>query len=171
MSTRIHIQDFRDRLRVQVRQDLPPWERLLAAGCAAAFAGVASASVLTGWRWMILCPVVAGITYAAVKSTGAELQVTKFEFVSKGNLGRRGKTPRTVFTADVRGLEFGTESLSTRQGLCALTDQKEICLLPFVEWEQAQEIIRAIEKKFPGLAEGWRGSSPKSGHLTFGLMK
>jgi len=40
-------------------------------------------------------------------------------------------------------------------GLYAITVRKEYCLLPFVNYAQTQEIISAIETRFPGLAEMW----------------
>jgi hypothetical protein len=163
MATHIHIQELGDGLRIQAHHDLPHWERLLVTGFIGMFAGVVGASLLDGWWWTILSVVAAGIAYRTASSTSAELQVTKLEFVSKGYFGRRDNTPRTVCTGDVRMLEFRAESrlLNTvRHGLYALTGRKEICLLPFLEWEQAEEIIRAIENKFPGLAEAWRANSP-----------
>jgi hypothetical protein len=110
-----------------------------------------------------LSAIAAAVTYAAVKNTSAELQVTNVEFISKGNLGRRVQTPRTVCTGDVRRLEFREDSspLTSRLGgLYALTNRRELCLLPFLDCEQTQHVIHAIEKKFPGLAEGWRSEKP-----------
>jgi hypothetical protein len=66
-------------------------------------------------------------------------------------------------TGDVRRLEFradGSPLNHKLDGLYALTDRREVCLLPFVDWEQTEKVIRAIEKKFPGLAEGWRSEKP-----------
>ena len=163
MATRFHIQELANSLRVQARQDLPRWERLLAAGIVATVVGMASANFLGGWWWTILSVIAAAATYRAVKNTSAELHVTKVEFTSKGNLGRRVQTPRIVCTGDVRRIEFREDNspLTSRLGgLYAVTDRKELCLLPFLDWEQTKQVIQAIEKKFPGLAEGWRSDSP-----------
>ena len=159
MATRFHIQELAGGLRVQAQQDLPHWERLLAAGIAATVAGMASEKFLGGWWWPILSAIAATAIYLAVRSTSAELQVTNVEFTTTGDLGRRVQTPRVVCTGDVRRLEFRGEGNllnSKLDGLYALTDRKEVCLLPFIDWEQTEEVIRAIGKKFPGLAESWR---------------
>jgi hypothetical protein len=163
MATHFHIQELPNGLRVQARRDLPPWERLLAACIGAMVIGIPSASFLGGWWWTMLSAIAAAVTYGAVRITSAELQVTNLEFISKGDLGRRVQTPRTVCTGDVRGIEYreGSIPLTTRLGgLYALTNRKELCLLPFLDWEQTEQVIRTIEKKFPGLAEGWRSEKP-----------
>jgi hypothetical protein len=162
MATHLQIQELANSLRIRARQNLPHWERLLVAGVAAAVVGMASSNLLGGWWWTILSVLAAAVTYSAVRSTSAVLQVTNVEFISNGNLGRRVQTPRTVCTGDVRRLEFqgkGSPLNPRPDGLYALTDRKELCLLPFLDWEQTHRVIHAIEIKFSGLAEGWRAIS------------
>ena len=168
MASHLHIQELANSLRVQARQDLPRWERLLAAGIVATVVGMASANFLGGWWWTIFSPIAAVGAFQAIRSKKADLQITKVEFTTTGDLGRRVQTPRIVCAGDVRRLEFrgeGSPLTSKPDGLYALTDRKELCLLPFLDWEQAEQVIRAIENKFPGLAEGWRSGQPISEHV------
>jgi hypothetical protein len=163
MATHFQIQELASGLRVQARQDLPRWERLLVAGIVAGVVGIPSASFVGGWWWALLSAIAAAATYGSVKNTSAELQVTNVEFISKGNLGRRIQTPRIVCTGDVRRIEFreGSSPLTSRlEGLYALTDRQELCLLPYLDWEQTEQVIQAIEKKFPGMSHGWRSERP-----------
>jgi hypothetical protein len=79
-----------------------------------------------------------------------------------------------VCIGDVRHLEFRGDSgplTSKLDGLYAVTERKELCLLPFLDWEQTEQVIHAIEKKFPGLAEGWRSGKAHSGHAALGSAK
>ncbi len=46
------------------------------------------------------------------------------------------------------------------------------CILPFVGHSDAMDVIRAIQKKFPGSAETWQVAAGVSEHfLTLGLDK
>jgi len=58
-------------------------------------------------------------------------------------------------------LEF-QEHESGGQGLYAVTLSGEPVLLPHIDSAQAREIIAAIEKTFPGLAESWRKSEARA---------
>ena len=174
MATHYHIQELSSGLRVRARQDLPRWERYLIAGIVSMVVGMASASFLGGWWWTLSSVIAALAAYGAVRDTSAELQVTNVEFITKGNLGRRVQTPRIVCTGDVRRLEFrgeGSPLSSKPDGLYALTDQKELCLLPFLDWEQTEQVIHAIENKFPGLAVGWHSGQALNGRAVLGNVK
>jgi hypothetical protein len=163
MATHFQIQELSSGLRVQARQDLPRWERFLLAGFVGIFAGFVSATWLGVWWWTILSILAALTAFGLSTGRSAELQVTNVEFVTKGDLGRRVQTPRIVCTGDVRRIEFRGEGSPINpklDGLYALTDRKELCLLPFLDWEQTNQVIHAIEGKFPGLAEGWHSEKP-----------
>jgi hypothetical protein len=60
--------------------------------------------------------------------------------------------------ADVRGLEFRDQSLlqGTNGGLYAITDGSSKLILPYLDWEQTQDVVAAIKKKLPGLSQNWR---------------
>jgi len=162
MVTDFQIRKLPNGLRVQVSQNLKLWERLLAAGLAAAVIGMAGLSFVKSWWWFVVPPITAVAVFVFVRAIKAELQVTNVEFISRGDLGRRVQTPRIVYAADVRGLEFSFGGVldHQRQGLYAIKDSgKRYLILPLVDFRQAQEVIGAIETKFPGLAEFWRGKS------------
>ena len=163
MATHHRVQELACGVRVQVHQDLERWQRLLVAGVAAIAAGFPAALYLGGWSWTILSIIVALSAFGIARGKSAELQVTNVEFITKGDLGRRVQTPRIVCTGDVRQIEFreGDGSFKSGSGgLYAVTAHSAICLLPMLDFSATAEVIRAIEKKFPGLAEGWRSGQP-----------
>jgi hypothetical protein len=157
MATHHRVQELASGLRVQVHQDLERWERLLVAAVAAVAAvavGFPAALYLGGWSWAILSIIGALTALGVARGKSAELQVTNVEFITKGDLGRRVRTPRIVCTGDVRQIEF------REGGLYAVTAHSTVCLLPLLDFNATAEVIRAIENKFPGLAEGWRSRQP-----------
>jgi hypothetical protein len=159
MATDFQIRKLPNGLRVKVRQNLQMWERLLAATIAAMIVGMTGVSLLKRWWWLLLSPITAIAVFVFGKTNKAELQVTNVEFISRGELGRRVQTPRIVYTADVRGLEFcgGGQFHHPPDGLYVVKDAgKRLLILPFLDFRQAQEVIGAIETRFPGLAQLWR---------------
>lgn len=115
---------------------------------------------------------VAAGAFATAKGSRADLEVTNVEFVTTGNIGRRGsRTTKVVCTGDVRGLEF-RDTTAQGSGLYALMARSPQCILPFVDYSEAMEVIRTIQKRFPGLAESWQVEPSLSEHfLTLGLGK
>ncbi len=171
MATHYHIQELTSGLRIQARQDMPIWERLLVAGLMGMFAGILSATFLGSWWWTILSIMAAAAIYGTVKGKSAELQVTNVEFTTKRDPGQRVRTPRIVCTGDVRQIEFREGFSPGSGGLYAVTAHSTICLLPLLDFSATAEVIRAIENKFPGLAAGWRlGQSPNE-HAAVGSAK
>jgi hypothetical protein len=121
----------------------------------AAFVGSASFTLL-GWWSIILSIAIVILLFAFINGTNAQLHATKLEFVTTGNIGHRGAFRRIVVcAADVQRLEF-RDGIGRRSGLYAVTARKGHCILPFLDYMQAMEVIRGIENKFPGLAEHWR---------------
>ena len=158
MASRYEIQELRNGLRIRASRDLAMWERLFITALAGVIAGFVGAGILGIW-WIAASPVVAAAVFIAVRARKAVLRVTNVEFITTGDLGRRAQTPRVVNTAEIRRLEFKGEGgafLQKLEGLYAMTDRRDLCVLPFLNWEQTQQVIHAIERKFPGLAEGWR---------------
>jgi hypothetical protein len=171
MARRFEITELRNSIRISVGGDLPMWARILASFIPAVAAISVGHALLGNWIWLVaFC--FAAIGFAAARGSHADLNVTNVEFVTRGNIGRRGSSAtQIVCTGDVRGLEF-RDTTGQRSGLYALTARSPKCILPFVGYSEAMEIIRAIQKKFPGLAEVWRVEPDGSEHLlTLGLGK
>jgi hypothetical protein len=155
MERRFEITELRNSIRISVAEDLPTWGRILLGLIAAAAAFSLCRALLGNWSWIVaFC--VAAIAFAVAKGSRADLNVTNVEFETRGNIGRRGtRTTQIVCTGDVQGLEF-RDSTGQRSGLYALTTRSSKCVLPFINYAEAMEVIRAIRKKFPGLAEIWQ---------------
>jgi CDP-diglyceride synthetase len=161
MATHYHMQQLANGLRVQAHQDWDRWQRLLVAAAAAIAIGFPAALYFGGWWWTILSIAAALLAFATAKGRDAELQITRVEFISKGDIGRRIRKC-VVCTGDVRRLEFheeGNPFSNTYGGLFAVTAHGKTCLLPMLDSQATVEVIRAIENKFPGLAEGWRSAT------------
>ena len=173
MATHHHVQELASGVRVQVHQDLERWQRVLVAGVAAIAVGCPAALYLGGWSWTILSIIAALTAFGIARGKSAELQVTNVEFITKGDLGRRVQTPRIVCTGDVRRLEFRAEStfIPGYGGLYAVTPHGTTLLLPMLDFNATAEVIRAIENKFPGLAEGWRSEQAIREHTKVGSAK
>ena len=153
--TQYRIEDLHGALRVRVHKSLELWERLLFSIGVPAFLAYVSSSFLAWWS-IVLAAGAAILLWATVTGMSAELYATKVEFVTTGNIDRRGgRGERIVCTADVQLLEF-RDPAGLRPGLYAVTTRKGHCILPFMDYLQTMEVIRAIENKFPGLAEHWR---------------
>jgi hypothetical protein len=147
------------------------WGRIFISAFFAVMALFITDSFIGNWSWVIALVVAMG-AFVSVRGSVAELRATNVEFVAKGNFGRRGsRITRIVCTGDVRRLEF-RDITGRHSGLYAVTARSAQCILPFVDYAETMEIIRAIEAKFPGLAEGWHSESPSSDHfLTLGFGK
>jgi hypothetical protein len=160
MAPYYHMKEVTTGLRVEVRQDWDRWQRLMMAGIAALAVGFPAAIYFGGWWWAILPCLIAGVVFKSARGKSAELQVTNVEFISRGDIGRRVRE-RIVCTGDVRRLEFRDQStfIPRYQGLYAVTARGTTLLLPMLDFNATVEVIRAIESKFPGLAEGWHSAS------------
>lgn len=157
MASHYKIQELRNGLSIQASRDLATWERLFITSLAGVIAGFVGARIFGIW-WIAASLVVAAAVFTTIRARKAVLRVINVEFITTGDLGRRAQTPRVVNTADIRRLEFKGEDVAFLQkleGLYALTDRRDLCVLPFLDWEQTQQVIHAIKRKFPGLAEGW----------------
>lgn len=158
MASRYEIQELRNGLRIRASRDLAMRERLFITALAGVITGFVGTKIFGIW-WIAASLVVAAGVFTTIRARKAVLRVTNVEFITTGDLGRRAQTPRVVNTADIRRLEFkgeGAAFLQKLEGLYALTDRRDLCVLPFLDWEQTQQVIHAIKGKFPGLAEGWR---------------
>ena len=155
MARHFEITELKSSIRILVAEDLPVWGRILIGFIAAAAAFSLSWAILGNWSW-IAAFCIAASAFAVAKGSRADLNVSNVEFVTRGIIGRRGnRTPQIVCTGDVQGLEF-RDSTGQRSGLYALTVRSPKCVLPFINYAEAMEVIRAIRKKFPGLAEIWQ---------------
>lgn len=165
------VEELHNALRIKVHKCLELWERLILSFGFAAFVGSVSFTFL-GWWSVVLGFATAISLFALLTGMNAQLYATKLEFVTTGNIGRRGgRGQRIVCTADVHRLEF-RDPASQNSGLYAVTAQKGYCILPFLDYLQTMEVIRAIENKFPGLAEYWRKSAASNrGSLLSGSLR
>jgi hypothetical protein len=138
MARRFEITDLRNSIRISVGG---VWARILASFIPAVGAISIGYALLGNWVWLVaFC--VAAIGFAAARGSHADLDVTNVEFVTRGNIGRRGgRATQIVCTGDVRGLEF-RDSTGQRGGLYALTARSSKCILPFVGYSEAMEVIR-----------------------------
>jgi hypothetical protein len=171
MARSFEIMELKNAIRVSVSQDLPVWARILIGFIAAVATFSLGRALLGNWIWIVaLC--VAVVALATARGSRADLNVTNVEFVTRGNIERRGSNAtRVVCSGDVRGLEF-RDSTGLRAGLYALTARSPQCILPFVDYSEAMQVIRAIQRRFPGLAETWQLEVGTSEHfLTLGLGK
>jgi hypothetical protein len=158
------VEELHNALRIKVHKSLPLWERLIFTFALAAFIGSISFKLFGWWSIVFVLFTVTSLV-ALVTGMNAQLYATKLEFVTTGNIGRRsGRGRFIVFTADVQRLEFRDPALQ-RSGLYAVTARKGHCILPFLNYPQTMEVIRAIENKFPGLAERWRDPASNRGAL------
>jgi len=171
VARHFEITERRNSIRISVREDLPAWARILIGLIAAVAAFSLGRGLLGNWIWMVaLC--IAAVSFATAKGSRADLNVTNVELVTRGNMGRRGgRATQIVCTGDVGGLEF-RDKTGQRSGLYALTVRRAKCVLPFVGYAEAMEVVRAIQTKYPGLAEIWRAETgPSEDAITPGLGK
>ena len=171
MARYFEITELRNAVGVSVGQDLPLWGRILIGFIPAILAVSVGHTLLGSWVWLVAA-CIAAIAFGVAKGSRADLTVTNVEFVTRGNIGRRGSiATHTVCTGDVRGLEF-RDPTGQRTGLYALTARSQHCVLPFVDYSESVRVIDAIQRKFRGLAESWKIESDNSENfLTLGLGK
>ncbi|HYL85097.1 MAG TPA: hypothetical protein VE263_12745 [Candidatus Angelobacter sp.] len=165
MATHYDVRELAWGLQVEVHQDLERWQRLLVAGFAGTWVGGMSAYFLGAWWWTIFSVIAALAAFGVKRGRSAELQVTNVEFISRG-LGRRVRK-RIVCMGDVRRLEFreGSTFMPGYGGLYAVTPNGTTLLLPMLDFDATAKVVRAIENKFPGLAEGWRSGQLFTEHV------
>jgi hypothetical protein len=157
------IQDSGDALRIFVRSEISLFLRVVCGGFAASIIWFVVGTHLPN-VWRSVLAIAAGLSVIVFfRVTTARLLATKFEFQldgaddrePEGGSSRRGVV--TILTAKIYRLEY-QEHDSGGQGIYAVTATGEPLLLPYVDASQAEEIISAIKRKFPGLAELWRMS-------------
>lgn len=150
---------------VNVRTAL--WLRLLAAGFGALGAALA-ARVFFHATWPIALVFALLTSFSIVVSIPgtqrAQLRMNALECVTSANFSKTLSRGRTMLTADIRWLEYSDQELLTDEGcsnsgLYAVKLYGSVCLLPLLDGVQTMQVIAAIEQKFPGLAETWRGHS------------
>ena len=152
VTANYRIEGLHSALRIKVHKRLELWERFVLSIGVSAFLAYFSFSFFGRWS-IILALGAAILIFISVTGSSAQLYATRLEFVTTGNIGRRrGRSERVVCTADVQRLEF-CDPAGQLSGLYAVTTKKSYCILPFLDYLQTMEVIRAIETKFPGLAE------------------
>jgi len=169
MNVHYQVSDTADGLKVVVIDELSIRLRVLIAVVFGAPFFAATRAFFGYWS-VLIALIAATLMLLGNVASRVELRATKFELVAAGNLGRRGsRTTRVVCTGDIRRLEF-RDLAGNRRGLYAVTNRTAHLILPFLDYAQTMEVIRAIKEKFPGLAEAWREESPSTRNfLTLGL--
>ena len=89
VATRYRIRELADGLSIVVQLEHEQWQRLLMAGLAGAGMAVFSGHWLGGWWWTVLSPAIGWMAFKLFRYRRAELWITKLEFCSKGDIGRR----------------------------------------------------------------------------------
>lgn len=163
----LRIQDHGNELLVTMDTRIGLWLRLLAAGFGALGAALAASDFFhPTWPLTLLVALLAGLSIfmSLPGSQRAQLRMNARECVTTANFSKVLSRGRTVLNADIRWLEYGDQELlanggDSNSGLYAVKLHGSVCLLPLLEGAQTMQVIAAIEQKFPGLAEAWRGHS------------
>ncbi|HEY2823847.1 MAG TPA: hypothetical protein VGJ06_22585 [Candidatus Acidoferrum sp.] len=161
MAVHYTIQESGDALEIRVRNEISLFLRVACGGFA-------------GWLvWFVIgthlpSPMRSGLAiaggvcvFALFRQMTARVTVTGLEF----QIGSS-----SLPTAKIYRLEF-QEHESGGQGLYAVTATGEPVVLPHVDAAQANEIIAAVKKKFPGLAEMWRNSEAAANRPAVGAKR
>ena len=152
------IQDLPNGLVIRVAREIGFFHRAFTALLIGVIICVAGEELYKSYWWLPVSLVVFAAIFLSLKTARADLTISRLEFVTRGNLGARARTPRVLMAADVRGLEFRDLVLfqGTNGGLHAITDGSSKLMLPYLDWQQTQDVIAAIKKKLPGLSQNWR---------------
>ena len=152
------IQDLPNGLVIRVAREIGFFHRAFTALLIGVIIFVAGGELYKSYWWLPVSLVVFAAIFLSLKTARADLTISRLEFVTRGNLGARARTPRVLMAADVRGLEFRDLALfqGTNGGLHAITDGSSKLMLPYLDWQQTQDVIAAIKKKLPGLSQNWR---------------
>ena len=161
MAVHYSIQESGDALEIVVLNEISLFLRVACGG----FAGwvvwfVIGTHLPRVWR-SVLAIAVGVCVVALFRQMMARLTVTEATFQVDGRRrgvgGNSSRSGLSLPTSKIYRLEF-QEHESGGQGLYAVTTFGEPQVLPDVDASQTKEIIAAIKKKFPGLAETWRRS-------------
>ena len=148
MAVHYNIRDSGDALAISVRNEISLFLRIACGGFAGWLIWFLIGTHLPGVLRSALAIAVAVCVVALFRQMTARLTVTE-SLLKAGRL--------SLPAAKIYRLEF-QEHESGGQGLYAVTLTGEPVLLPHIDATQTQEIIAAIKKKFPVLAEAWRKS-------------
>lgn len=147
---------------------------VVSALATSAFLAIASHYIL-GLPTLLLVTVVAigaGLSFSlAIRSTVNELRMTNRELESQGRCGDRFRSARHIDCADILWLEYqedtsGPETSYHPGGLYAVLKHHSICILPYVDRQQADTVIGKISERFPELRQRWKAQSPFGQHVT-----
>ncbi|HXN49803.1 MAG TPA: hypothetical protein VN893_24330 [Bryobacteraceae bacterium] len=164
MAKQLEIRDFEDALLIRTEDDHAPAKAVLSALVSALFVGFVLGRFLQASLLIPVAVLVATLAFlAALGARKAELRVTNLEFESRGDVGDGSGSTRTVCRADVRWLEHQDRGVS---GLYAVLRHHSVCMLPYVDEQQAMLVIERIVNKFPDFEKQWEGQSPFGKHFT-----
>jgi hypothetical protein len=155
------IQESSDALRILVRNEVSLFLRVSCGFFAGSILWFVIGTHLPN-LWRFALAIAAGLCVTLFfRATTARLSATKSEFQVGGVDHREpegsSRGTAAILTAKIYRLEY-QEHDSGGQGIYAVTATGEPLVLPYVDASQAEEIISAVKKKFPGLAELWKRS-------------
>lgn len=172
MPTAIKIEETQDGLIITADQGHSLVTAIVGALAAGAFTAIAASRLLGIAAIITLTALVASISFLfGIRRRINELRVTGSQFHARGRLGDRLRSARSVAAADIKWLEYqedttGPETAHHPGGLYAVLRRQSVCVLPYVDRLQADEVIEKISARFPHLRQQWKGQSPFGQHIT-----
>ena len=172
MAKQLEITESEDALLVTAKQGRSVMSGILGAVASGTFVAIAFRQLLVTPVLVVLIVLAAGLSLLlGIRRQNAELLVTIFELKSRGRFGDSFRSNRSLNPADVRWLEYqqdttGPETSHHPGGLYAVLKGRSTCVLPYVDEQQAGEIIQRIMKRFPRLREQWEQQTPFGTHIT-----
>ena len=173
----LEILDVNDGLLIRVRQKLSTTESVFTGLVALGFVVIAFGRY--GRPGLVIVAAILTATVSFLlhrREKTVELHVSKFEFQVHGKIGSDLQSNRAICCADIRWLEYAEntsgEGSESTEGLHAVLKHRSVCVLPYVDLQQANALIDRIESRFPILAGQWKSNSPFGEHFTsLGLIQ
>ncbi len=172
MASKLDMRDLEGALVIRVSRKGIVREAIVSVVVALIVVGVFASRLLRGPMLIALAVlVVAADLIYVMRRRNAELTVTNLELRSRAYIEGWYGPVRSVPRADIRWMEYqedttGPETAHHPEGLYAVLDRRNICLLPYVNEEQAALVIDKIVKKFPDFGDQWRRQSPFGENFT-----
>jgi hypothetical protein len=156
MEAKYEIREVRDGLEITATGIPSASASIGIAGAVAAITGYVGYRILSFWLSLPGAVLAGAIGFCLTfRQSRAVLRATNLDFETKGEY------PSTIARAEVSAMFYdkaqGDEMSYTPAGLYA---DRGVCLLPFVNEEQANEIIQAIYRRFPDMPLKSESSEP-----------
>lgn len=173
MNANIQIRDVGDRLVITARNPRKVWIEVSAL-VVTATVGYGLIYRFFDWRISLaLLVLLVAIEIARLSGSAVTATFSAAESVRRQAFLGLLSTRKTISMASIRWLEYreeqgGADTKYEPQGLYAVVGSGNTyrCLVPFLNAEEAEQAMIAIERKFPTLAERWKKDSPFRDHFT-----